>query len=124
MKNEQANEMVHIACMEINHCLVVSLSYDLYDEVIIALRKTVFEKLMAPELLGVIIDISGITIMDHADVNVLLQLSEQIRLLGKKSVFIGIQAGVAMAISDLSHEKINKLVTAVSLQTAQTLLHQ
>ena len=95
-------------------CLVVPVQVELYDNVVLQLRKDILEKVRETGAKGVIIDLSAVDVMDSFIAQTLSDTARMAALLGAKTVLSGLQAGVVAGLIDLDVEFQN-------VQTARTL---
>lgn len=105
-------------------CLIVPIRFDLYDDLVRHLQSSLLNKLKHSDLLGIILDVSSIMIIDNENIKILCNLCEMTILMGKETVIVGFQPGVASALADLPEVKLQKLVTAINVEQAIKYLKQ
>jgi len=71
------------------------------DEDLVGLRNCLLEAVGHHRALGVILDVSGLDVMDSYSARVLRDLAQMLRLRGAETVIVGIQPEVAFAMVQL-----------------------
>jgi rsbT antagonist protein RsbS len=82
-------------------CVVASIQVDLDEDVLVNFREDLLSFLQNSGARGVILDLSGVEIMDTEDFNALRATMHMARLMGARSILSGMQAGVVSALIDL-----------------------
>lgn len=82
-------------------CVVASIQVDLDDDVLMAFRRELLELLKTSGARGVILDLSGVNVMDADDFRALRDTMQMARLMGAASIVSGLQPGVVSALIDL-----------------------
>ena len=88
------DESISIATGQIQDYLVVTLQNDLTDTQLLALRSTVLERLQRYGLAGVVLDLSGVSVLDLTEFDALRELGDMTRLLGASTVMVGLNPGI------------------------------
>lgn len=88
------DESISIATGQIQDYLVVTLQNDLTDTQLLALRGTVLERLQRYGLAGVVLDLSGVSVLDLTEFDALRELGDMTRLLGASTVMVGLNPGI------------------------------
>ena len=83
------------------NCVVASIQIDLTQELWQQLRQDLLEKLHTSKASGVIIDVSGLEIIDLTDFTELRNLIAMVAMMGVKTVISGLKPGVISALVDL-----------------------
>lgn len=83
------------------HCVVASIQVDLSEAVLRRFRNELLELIQSSGATGVILDVSGIEVMDHGDFEALQRTMAMARLMGAPSVLAGLQAGVVSSLVEL-----------------------
>ena len=83
------------------NCVVASIQIDLTPELWQQLRQDLLEKLHNSEASDVIIDLSGVEIIDLTDFTELRNLIAMVAMMGAKTVISGLKPGVISALVDL-----------------------
>ncbi len=85
-----------------------------------ALRQRLLERVAAQRAHTVIIDITGITVIDTAVAKALIDTATAIRLLGARTIISGIRPAVAQTLVHLNTD-LHKMATAPNVATALSL---
>lgn len=81
--------------------LIATVQAVLTDEALIQLRDRLVEQVGMHRSSGVILDVTGMDVMDSFSVKILQELAHMVRLRGAETVIVGIQPDVAMAMIQL-----------------------
>lgn len=95
------SERQYIPLQLSQNCLVASIQAELTPSILEQLRQDILEKLHNSSANGVIIDLSGIEILDLTDFNELRQMIDMIGIMGAKTVMSGFQPELISALVDL-----------------------
>jgi len=90
-----------IPILQLGSVLIVSVQGDLSDSVAIALRHDVGEQVSSGGIHGVILDVSGVMIVDSYLGRVLTEIAADCSLLGASTVVAGIRPAVAITLVEL-----------------------
>ncbi|UCH25381.1 MAG: STAS domain-containing protein [Trueperaceae bacterium] len=82
-------------------CLVASLQIDLTEEVLDQFRTDLLEALQATEAVGVIIEVSGLDVIDVEEFDALRKTMVMVQLMGAKTVIAGLRPGVVSSLVQL-----------------------
>ncbi|MDX2500763.1 MAG: STAS domain-containing protein [Deltaproteobacteria bacterium] len=82
-------------------CVVASIQIDLDPEVLRQFRSDLLERVQESRANGVILDVSGIDILDLDDFNGLRRTMEMAKVMGARPVLSGLKPGVVSALIDL-----------------------
>ena len=85
-------------------CVVASLQIDLSEDVIARFRKDLLEFLHSTGADSVILDVSGLDVIDGNDFNALKLAISMAQLMGAHSVVSGLKPGVVSSIIELGVE--------------------
>jgi rsbT antagonist protein RsbS len=96
-------------------CLIVPVQLELHDDVLLQMQEEILENVNKTGVRGVIIDVSGVAIMDSFIAQAILDTAKMASLLGARTVITGIRPGVAAALIDLGF-KFENVLTAISLE--------
>ena len=103
------------------NCVVASIQIDLTPELLQQLRQDLLEKLYANKADGVIIDVSGLEIIDFTDFTELRNIIDMVAIMGAKTVISGLKPGVISALVDLDAD-IDGINAALNLDDAFVLI--
>lgn len=82
-------------------CVVASIQIDLSDEVLRQLRADVLDALSASRAAGVILDFSGVHVMDREDFDAVRSTMAMAEIMGARVVLCGLRPGVVAALVEL-----------------------
>jgi len=102
-------------------CLVVPIQVELYDESVLQIQEDILKKVSKTRVKGVIIDLSGVTIIDSYLGGAIFDTAGMASLLGAKTVITGLRAGVVASLIDLDFNP-GDVLTAVSLEEGLQML--
>ena len=101
--------------------VVASIQINLTQELLQELRQDLLEKLHASRASGVIIDVSGVEIIDGHDFAELRNIIDMVAMMGAKTVISGLKPGVISALVDLDAD-IDDINAALNLDDAFALI--
>ncbi len=87
--------------LQVGEILIVSMQTDMDDALVLKLQDNLLKKIEVSESSGVVIDLSGVEIMDSFMCRTLNDTSRMANLMGVQVVVTGIQAPVAIAMIEL-----------------------
>ena len=93
--------MERVPVMKIGDVLLVSIQIDLQDATALALQEDLTEQIVATGAGGVIIDISGVAIVDSFMGRMLTVIASMSRLLDAETILVGMRPAVAITLVDL-----------------------
>jgi rsbT antagonist protein RsbS len=105
------------------NCVIASIQIDLSDAVLRQFRTELLELIQSSGAVGVILDVSGIEVMDYEDFEALHKTMAMARLMGAPSVLAGLQAGVVSSLVELGAET-EGIVAAMDLDDAFRVMEQ
>ncbi len=103
------------------NCVLASIQLDLTPELLQQLRQDLLGKLYANKADGVIIDVSGLEIIDFTDFTELRNIIDMVAIMGAKTVISGLKPGVISALVDLDAD-IDGINAALNLDDAFVLI--
>ena len=103
--------------------LLVTLQGDLDDRAVLQLESDITNAVADTHATGVLLELSGLTIIDSFIARVIARLSGMIRLLGADVVVVGIQPAVAITLLELGIG-MQHLRTALNAADGMALLRQ
>ena len=103
------------------NCVLASIQIDLTPELLQQLRQDLLGKLYASKADGVIIDVSGLEIIDFTDFTELRNIIDMVAIMGAKTVISGLKPGVISALVDLDAD-IDGINAALNLDDAFVLI--
>lgn len=101
--------------------LLVSLQGDLDDKTILRLEGQITQELARTNAKGVLIDVSGLIVVDSFIARVIARVVGMIRLLGADAVVVGMQPAVAITLVELGVD-MTQIHTALHAERGMQLL--
>lgn len=102
-------------------CLVVPVQVELHDDLVPRVQAAILQRINETGIKGVIIDLSGVAVMDSSLARAIFDTAEMAFLLGAKTAITGLRPGVAAALIDLDFEP-GDVPTAISLEEGFRIL--
>jgi rsbT antagonist protein RsbS len=102
-------------------CVIASIQIDLTGEVLAQFRKDLLSQVRDIGARGVVLDVSGIEVMDIEDFDGLRKTMEMARVMGTRTVLSGLRAGVVAALIDLG-AVVDGVDAAMNLDDALSLV--
>ena len=96
-----ASSVQRIPLQVVRGCVVASIQIDLTAEVLRQFRNDLLECVQKSSATGVILDVSGIDILDMDDFNGLRLTMEMAEVMGARPILSGLKPGVVSALIDL-----------------------
>ena len=111
----------HVPVLRLGEVLLVTLQGDLHDSTAQQLQEDLAETIVRNGATGVIIDISGVEIVDSFLGRVLAEIAGQTDLLAARTVVVGMRPAVAITLVELGLT-LPRVHTALSTEVAMELL--
>jgi len=96
-------------------CLIVPIQIELYDEVILQIQRDILEIIKETGVKGVIIDVSGVEIIDSFFAQAICDTVRMVSMLGAETVITGLKPEVAASLVDLDID-FKDVRTAMNLE--------
>jgi rsbT antagonist protein RsbS len=112
-----------VPILRIGDTLLVSLQGDLDDVTVIRIEEQLTQEVARTGATGVLVDVSGLTVVDSFIARVLARVAGMIRLLGAQTAIVGIQPAVAITLVELG-VPMGHLNTALNAEQGLALLHR
>ncbi|MBW8638624.1 STAS domain-containing protein [Hoeflea sp. WL0058] len=87
--------------MTINGCVVVAIRDDLDDQEIVALQDQLVDEVARQSAHGVVIDISGLEIVDTFAGRMLAAMAQMAQVMNARTIVVGMRPAVAMTLVEL-----------------------
>ncbi len=116
-------ESTKITTHETQGCLVVPIQEELSKEAAQRIQRSLLEQVHAKNIKGVVIDLSGVKIIDGTLWEVFSETARMVKMLGSPSVITGLSPGVVASIIDLNLD-FSGLTTAMNLEDGLEILTQ
>jgi rsbT antagonist protein RsbS len=113
----------HVPVLRLGNVLLVTLQGDLHDSMADQLQQDLSETIARSGVTGVVIDISGVEIVDSFLGRVLAEIAAQTELLAARTVVAGMRPAVAITLVELGLT-LPGLRTALTTEAAMELLAQ
>ena len=114
-------EIPRIAMQVSRGVIVASIQVDLREEVLTRFREDLLDRIHQTSSRGVILDVSGLAILDSEEFSGLRQTVTMTTLLGADAVLAGLQPGVVSALVE-SGVDVDGLQTSIDIDAAFELL--
>ncbi|MFF5402703.1 STAS domain-containing protein [Streptomyces misionensis] len=115
--------MAPVPVLALGDVLLVSLQGELHDGMAEQLQQDLSERVATTGVTGVVIDISGVEIVDSFLGRVLAEIASTARLLAARTVLAGMRPAVAITLVELGLT-LPGLTTALDVDRALELLSQ
>jgi rsbT antagonist protein RsbS len=120
---DHSNEVSKVAMYETQGCWVILVQQELTRESAQEFQRNVLDKIHLKSVKGVVIDLSGINVIDSQLWSVFSKTAQMIKIMGVPSVVTGLSPGAVASIID--HDlNINEVATALNLEEALSILNQ
>ncbi len=93
--------MERIPILKMGPFLLVTIQVDMHDRLALSLQDDLTEKIAATSARGVLIDISGLDVVDSFIGRVLANVAAMTRVLDARTVVVGMQPAVAITLVEL-----------------------
>ncbi|MGW4432774.1 STAS domain-containing protein [Streptomyces tendae] len=111
----------HVPVLRLGEVLLVTLQGDLHDSTAQQLQEDLAETIVRSGATGVVIDVSGVEIVDSFLGRVLAEIAGQTALLAARTVLVGMRPAVAITLVELGLT-LPGVHTALSTEVAMELL--
>jgi rsbT antagonist protein RsbS len=85
----------------IQGCLVASIQVDLTDHVLSRFRQDLLARIGSAHVHGVVLDVSGVEVMDSVDFEMLKTTMTMASIMGATPVIVGLKPGIVSALVDM-----------------------
>lgn len=113
--------MDRIPVLKIGDVLLVSVQVDLQDELVLGLQEDLADRISATGARGVIIDISGLEVVDSFVGRMISTMASVSRVLDARTVVVGIRPAVAITLVEMGLT-LEGVDTALDLERGLRLL--
>ncbi len=93
--------MERIPILKLGSSLIVSIQVDMHDRLAMTLQDDLTERIVATRARGVLIDISGLEIVDSFIGRMLANIAAMARILDATTVVVGMRPAVAITLVEL-----------------------
>ena len=105
------------------HCIVASIQVDLGEDVLPQFRRELLDLLHSSGAGGVILDVSGLDVIDHEDFEALTETMAMVEVMGARAIICGLGAGVVASLVELG-VRTDNIQAAFNLDEAFRLMDQ
>lgn len=112
-----------IPILRMGRYLVVTIQSDLHDRVALALQDDLMSAVIDSDALGVLIDVSGLEVLDSFVARMLGEISQMTRVAGAQTAVVGIRPAVAITLVELGLT-LEGVLTAMDIDKGMRLLQQ
>lgn len=113
--------MPRIPVLKIKDVLVVSLQIELQDRLALELQDDVLSMLKRTSARALLIDVSGLDVVDSFLGRVVADTASMARLMGAQTILAGLQPPVAITLTELGL-KLPQIKTALNLERGLAML--
>jgi rsbT antagonist protein RsbS len=113
--------MERVPILKIGEILFVSIQIDLQDDSVLQLQEDLADRLAASKATGVIIDITGVEIVDSFIGRMLTMIGSISRLFDAETVLVGMRPAVAITLTELGLT-LEGVRTALNMEKGLLLL--
>ena len=110
-----------IPILKIGKILLAPIQTELKDTVVDTFQQKVLQAIQQTNSKGLIIDISGVEMVDTYTARVLLRISKMARLMGTETILVGIRAEIAATLVRMGY-LLPEIKTALDLEEGLQLL--
>lgn len=114
--------MDRIPILKLGHALLVTIQVDMHDRLALALEEDLTAKIVSAKARGVLIDISGLEIVDSFIGRMLDNIAAVSRMLDADTVVVGMRPAVAITLVELGLS-LTGVKTALNVERGMTLIH-
>ncbi|MFC1642359.1 STAS domain-containing protein [Myxococcota bacterium] len=104
-------------------CLIVSIQVDLTDSMVVALKEDIGTAIERSGARGLLIDVSGMFVMDSYVSRAIQELAQIARLMGVEAVIVGMAPAVATTLVEMSVRQTG-VKTALNLERGLEVILQ
>lgn len=112
-----------IPIQSIRGCLVASIQIDLTEAVLKGFRDELLDLIGRSRVRGVVLDVSGVEVMDSVDYELLRSTMSMASVMGAAPVIVGLKPGIVSALVDMEVD-IRDVRAALNLDDALKMLEQ
>ena len=115
--------MEHIPILQMGEFLIVTIQVDMHDRLAMSLQDDLTNRITQTNARGVLIDISGLEIVDSFIGRILGNIAKMSRVLDAKTVVVGMQPAVAITLVELGLS-LTGIRTALNVDKGMAILQQ
>jgi rsbT antagonist protein RsbS len=111
-----------IPILRIGRCLLVTIQVDMHDRLAMTLQDDLTQRIVASRARGVLIDISGLEIVDSFIGRMLNDIAAMARVLDAHTVVVGMRPAVAITLVELGLS-LSGVKTALDVDKGMALIN-
>ena len=115
--------MERIPILRMGEVLLVSIQVDMHDHLVVALQEDLTERIVATGARGVMIDISGLEIVDSFIGRMIGQIAAVATILDATTVVVGMSPAVAITLVELGMS-LPGVRTGLNVELGLRILHE
>ncbi|MCW6036985.1 STAS domain-containing protein [Spirulina subsalsa FACHB-351] len=119
----KSSEIQRIPLQFAQNCVIASIQIDLTDTVLYQFRQDLLTYLYQTKAHGLILDLSGVEVMDMIEFQALTSTIAMASLMGAKTILCGFQPGVVSALVNFSVD-FEQIHATLTLDNAFELMEQ
>ncbi len=116
-----ADDASRIPILKIGHLLLVTIQVDMHDRMAVRLQDDLTQRIVATGARGVLIDISGLELVDSFIGKMLADIAGMARVLDAETVVVGMRPAVAITLVELGLS-LPGVRTALTVERGMALL--
>lgn len=117
------DDVARVPMQLLHGCLVASVQVELNDDILHAFQQDLLVMLRSTRARAVILDLSGISILDASDFGSVLRTLKMAKLMSAIPIIVGLRAGVAASLVELG-ASTDGISACLSLEQAFELLDE
>jgi len=106
-----------VPIIQIRNCLLVSIQTELHDRLALNLQAALMERVRLTGARGVVLDVSGVEVIDSYITRILNDIGRSVRFMGAECFLVGVRPAVAMTLVEMGVE-LDAVQTALNLDLA------
>ena len=110
-------DMIKVVVHDMSRCLIVPIQEELSVDDAKLVQEVLLDKLGARHVKGVVIDFSGVDIVDSSLWNVFIKLVNMVKVMGSRTAITGLSPGIIASMID-SNMDIGGLTTKRNMEEA------
>lgn len=97
----QSTHLTAVPMQVIQGCLVASIQVDLSEDLLHQFQEQLLERIRTTRVRGVVLDVSGVEVMDAFDFQMLRNTMAMAAMMGAKPMLVGLKPGIVSALVDM-----------------------
>jgi rsbT antagonist protein RsbS len=118
---DQSTASDRVPLQLIQGCLVASIQIDLTEQVLDRFRRDLLDRIAGTRVHGVVLDLSGVSVMDSTDFAMLRTTMTMASVMGADPIIVGLKPGIVSALMDMDVDT-GDVRAALNLDHALTIL--